>query len=366
MRELDVDDAAAAFAAIVRAHPGGLGEAPEHDVRAPARVSLREAMAAAAHRDSIASEYATGYAIVFDTGLPLLAEALGDGAPTLDAIVSLHVGLLAARPDTLIARKAGDAAARAVTAAAREVRAGTRSLERVRRLAARSRQPAQSRYDRRPRGGHPARRAADGGDAAVRVLVVAVSARMLAQLAVADGYDVIALDRFGDVDLRAVAPGATAPSSDALAALAAGIEADAVVYGAGFENRPDLVARLADGRELLGTPPELLAAVRDPWAVGAAARAAGARAPETRPAMRDVRRRRGRPRGVAAQAAAGRRRARRTTVGGRPAGADARSSSAGSTDCRARRWRSATGVAPPCSASPSSCIAGRGSGGWAT
>ena len=56
------------------------------------------------------------------------------------------------------------------------------------------------------------------------------------------------------------------------------------MYGAGFENRPDLVARLADGRELLGTPPELLAAVRDPWAVGAAARAAGARAPETRSA----------------------------------------------------------------------------------
>ena len=114
--------------------------------------------------------------------------------------------------------------------------------------------------------------------------MVAVSARMLAELAAADGYQVTALDRFGDVDLRAVAPGATAPSSDALAALAAGVDADAVVYGAGFENRPDLVSRLAEGRELLGTPPALLPAVRDPWAVGAAARAAGARAPETRPA----------------------------------------------------------------------------------
>ncbi len=126
--ELDVDDAAAVFAAIVQARPGGLGEAPEHDVRAPARVSLREAMAAAAHRDSIASEYATGYEIVFDAGLPLLAEALDGGAPTLDAIVSLHVGLLASHPDTLIERKAGASVARAVTAAAREVRAGTRTL----------------------------------------------------------------------------------------------------------------------------------------------------------------------------------------------------------------------------------------------
>jgi uncharacterized protein len=116
----------------------------------------------------------------------------------------------------------------------------------------------------------------------VRVLVVAVSARMIAQLAVADGYAVTALDRFGDVDLRAIASAATAPSNDALTALAAGVDADAVVYGAGLENRPDLVAQLAEGRELLGTPPELLSAARDPWAVGAAARAAGARAPETR------------------------------------------------------------------------------------
>jgi uncharacterized protein len=117
----------------------------------------------------------------------------------------------------------------------------------------------------------------------VRVLVVAVSARMLAQLAVADGYAVTALDRFGDVDLRAIAPGATAPSNDALAARAADVDADAVAYGGGLENRPDLVRQLADGRELLGTPPQLLAAVRDPWEVGAAARAAGARAPDTRP-----------------------------------------------------------------------------------
>ncbi len=127
--QLDLDDATAAFAAIVQARPGGLGEAPEHDVRAPASISLREAMAAAAHRDNIASEYATGYAIVFDTGLPLLADALASGAPTLDAIVSLHIGLLASHADTLIERKAGAAAARAATAAAKEVLAGVLTLE---------------------------------------------------------------------------------------------------------------------------------------------------------------------------------------------------------------------------------------------
>jgi triphosphoribosyl-dephospho-CoA synthase len=128
LARLDVDDAARAFAAIVRAAPGGLGDAAEHDVRTPARVSLLEAMSAAARRDSIASEYASGYAIVFETGLPLLGQALSSGQGTLDAIVSLHVGLLAARPDTLIARKAGDAAAEQVSAAARAVRDGTLSL----------------------------------------------------------------------------------------------------------------------------------------------------------------------------------------------------------------------------------------------
>src|SRR6185312_13209172 len=124
---LGVGDASAAFTAIVAASPGGLGDAPEHDVREPARVTLRDAMVAAADRDSIASEYATGYAIVFGTGLPLLSEALRDGAPTLEAIVSLHLGLLAEHRDTLIERKAGPEAARAVSADARRVLDGTLS-----------------------------------------------------------------------------------------------------------------------------------------------------------------------------------------------------------------------------------------------
>ena len=112
LAELDVEDASAAFTAIGEARPGGLGDAAEHDVREPARVGLREAMAAAADRDSVASEYATGYAIVYGIALPLLRAELAAGARILDAIVTLHVGLLAEVPDTLIARKAGAEAAR--------------------------------------------------------------------------------------------------------------------------------------------------------------------------------------------------------------------------------------------------------------
>lgn len=128
LETLTVEDARLAFSAIVLASPGGLGTAGEHDVREPATVTLREAMAAAADRDAIASEYATGYELVFTRGLPLLTAALDAGAPTLDAIVNLHVALLAERPDTLIARKHGLDAARAVTELAREVSDGRRTV----------------------------------------------------------------------------------------------------------------------------------------------------------------------------------------------------------------------------------------------
>lgn len=126
---LDVQDATLAATAIREVRPGGLGDAPEHDVRSPARVGLREMMAAAAGRDSVAAEYATGYEILHGTALPLLRGAVTAGVRLPDAIVSLHIGLLAEVPDTLIARKAGVAAAGLVSAAAREVRDGSRSLE---------------------------------------------------------------------------------------------------------------------------------------------------------------------------------------------------------------------------------------------
>ena len=52
-------------------------------------MTLREAMAAAAQRDTIASEYVTDHAVTFELGLPALADALGDGLRARDAIVEL-------------------------------------------------------------------------------------------------------------------------------------------------------------------------------------------------------------------------------------------------------------------------------------
>jgi len=120
------------------------------------------------------------------------------------------------------------------------------------------------------------------------ILLVSVSARMLAELAAGAGYDVVALDRFGDLDLQRLCPsvsvlrdlggrGGMATLVDA----AAEIGAPSVAYGAGLENQPALVARLAAGRELLGCSPETLERVREPALLGASLRAAGLAYPET-------------------------------------------------------------------------------------
>jgi triphosphoribosyl-dephospho-CoA synthase len=121
LRALSVDDARAAYAAIRLAGAGGLDEPVEHDVRDEPRVTLRQAMAAAAERDTIASEYVTDYAVTFELGLPALAGALGDGLRPRDAIVESALRLLAAVPDTLIARKRGADAAGRVAEGARQV-----------------------------------------------------------------------------------------------------------------------------------------------------------------------------------------------------------------------------------------------------
>jgi triphosphoribosyl-dephospho-CoA synthase len=118
---LTLDDARAAYAAIRAAGAGGLDEPVEHDVRAAPTVALREAMTAAAERDSVAAEYASGYPVTFELGMPALSRALGDGLRPRDATVELCLTVLAAVPDTLIARKRGRAAAERVSAGAAAV-----------------------------------------------------------------------------------------------------------------------------------------------------------------------------------------------------------------------------------------------------
>ena len=102
---LDVDDARLAFRAILRAAPAGLGQVEHNDVAQPATVTLKQAMTDAANRDRVARQYVTGYADVFDTGLPLLSDARG-WEPRW-TVLAVYLAFLAAFPDSHIVRKYG-------------------------------------------------------------------------------------------------------------------------------------------------------------------------------------------------------------------------------------------------------------------
>lgn len=117
---LDVSDAAEVFRAISAANPGGLGRAAEADVAGPATMSLRQAMALAADRDRIAKAYVDVCEDIFGFALPVLALARA-GLPTSElAVTALHMRLLAAFPDSHIARKYGMAIADNVRSEAAE------------------------------------------------------------------------------------------------------------------------------------------------------------------------------------------------------------------------------------------------------
>ena len=103
-----------------------------------------------------------------------------------------------------------------------------------------------------------------------RVLIAGVATRGFAQSAVRAGYEVIAVDGFGDLDLRACAHAVVVARAgerfSVRAALAAArdLPRDAVSYVGSFENHPRAVAALAARGQLWGNAPAVLRRVRDP------------------------------------------------------------------------------------------------------
>jgi triphosphoribosyl-dephospho-CoA synthase len=116
-----VEDAKEVYRAIRLASPGGLGGAPEQDVRSEPTVTLLEAMKLAADRDLIARQYANGFADVFDFGVPAFLEGMERFGCVEAAIVHSQLRWLAEYPDSLIARKNGPAVAEDVRRRAAEV-----------------------------------------------------------------------------------------------------------------------------------------------------------------------------------------------------------------------------------------------------
>jgi len=121
-----------------------------------------------------------------------------------------------------------------------------------------------------------------------RVLFAGVSTRGFAESAARAGYEVVAVDGFGDLDLRArahsvhVARSGGRFSVRAAVAAARGLDADVVCYVGSFENHARAVGALAAGRVLWGNRPAVLAAVRDPVRLARALRAHGLPTPAVR------------------------------------------------------------------------------------
>jgi triphosphoribosyl-dephospho-CoA synthase len=122
LQALDRDDAALAFRAIALASPGGLGRVDRHDVRAPATVSLREAMAAAADRDRIAYQYGSAFKDVFGIGQRALTAARARALDHKWVTLAVFLRFLAAFPDSHIVRRHGAATAEEVRRAAEDFR----------------------------------------------------------------------------------------------------------------------------------------------------------------------------------------------------------------------------------------------------
>ena len=118
---LTINDAKLAYQAIRLARPGGLGATSKQDIAHEPTVTLLDAMRLASDRDLVARQYATCYHDLFHVAVPILCGELARGRAPETAIIACALGVHAAIPDTLIARKRGLEVAREASIRARAV-----------------------------------------------------------------------------------------------------------------------------------------------------------------------------------------------------------------------------------------------------
>jgi len=88
LRQLTPEDARQVYAAINHANPGGMGKVDEGDVAAEPPADLIAAMRLAAERDMVARQYATDFADIFETVVPLVASMAISIAPSSFSILA--------------------------------------------------------------------------------------------------------------------------------------------------------------------------------------------------------------------------------------------------------------------------------------
>ena len=118
---LDEADGKDVYEAIRLARPGGLGDVEQRDVRKEeACDDLVGAMSLAADRDSIAKQYATGFAFLFEMVVPTLREKCQQYG-RVSGMIYTALEVMATEPDSLIARKCGIEVARQASKLSKEV-----------------------------------------------------------------------------------------------------------------------------------------------------------------------------------------------------------------------------------------------------
>jgi len=123
-----VEDARAVYAAIRLANPGGLNDAAEQDVRDEPTVTLHEAMALAADRDSVARQYAVDFDDVVSLGTATLLQGFRTHNCVEAAVIECQLAFLANWPDSLILRKCGDEVALRLQACVKTLRGLLRGI----------------------------------------------------------------------------------------------------------------------------------------------------------------------------------------------------------------------------------------------
>lgn len=117
------------------------------------------------------------------------------------------------------------------------------------------------------------------------LIVVGASVRAVAMSARSAGFDVAAVDMFGDADLQSIANVAVVPNyPHGLVEAIKPFDPGPWMYTGGIENYPKLVRRIAESRPLLGTPADRLVAARNPALLCEALQKADLPSPRYRPA----------------------------------------------------------------------------------
>lgn len=115
---LTIDDAEKCYQAIRIAEAGGMGKVEDQDINHTPTITLKQAMKLAEKRDTIARQYTNNYDAIWCVGLPNLTKSINCGETVEWATTFAYLIMLSAIPDTLIARKKGQAVSEKVSTSA--------------------------------------------------------------------------------------------------------------------------------------------------------------------------------------------------------------------------------------------------------